>query len=292
MSKNVPNKINQFELYTHEPNTVHRRGFLYTYKINFSTTRNEYKSRQVSVYLPSNYNFFDATQRFPVLYMFDGNNLFDDYQSFAGEWHADETVEYLKSKKVFKGLIVVGLDCPGNEKDREREMDCFKLPHIKEATQKISECYGEILGEFMVKTIKPLIDKTFHTYPGRKYTAIGGSSMGGLMSFYCALEYPKVFSKCLSFSPAFGIYKTKPYLKYLSKRLEKVEDLGKIYFFNGDQELDSFLKKAAIDTYELMSKKGYTKDEVTMLFDSRCKHHESEWAKYMPDALEWLFKND
>lgn len=290
MKKNRPLNIGEFNLYQKEENTISKKGSLYVTDVYFET-KNQFKNRQLSVYLPSTYDFSNPRKRFPVLYMFDGSNLFDDYQSFAGEWNADEHVENLIKDGEINGLIVVGLDSPGDGKDRECEMLPLDLPLGKISKEfNNREQYGNILIDFIVKEVKPLIDKRFFTLRSKKSTGIGGSSMGGLMSFYSIYKYNKTFSFCLSFSPAFECYRRKPFLKWVTRNYKNLCESSIIYMFNGDQELDTILKPLALETYETLNKIGFNKDNLAMLFDSRCKHHESEWSKYFEDAIRFWFK--
>ena len=113
------NNIGQFELYSKKPCTI-RRGYLYTTFFEFNVDNNA-KRRMVRVYLPSNYDFDNPEKRFAVLYMMDGKNLFDDYTSYAGEWHVDETIEK-RVRQNKESFIVVGIDSAPRDIDRTLEM--------------------------------------------------------------------------------------------------------------------------------------------------------------------------
>jgi predicted alpha/beta superfamily hydrolase len=147
--------------------------------------------RRIWVYLPPNYRI--GKKRYPVLYMQDGQNLFDNATSYSGEWGVDE---YLDS--IFnlgrKEIIVVGID--NGLLKRMNEYNPYSF-------QQFGEGEGDKYVDFLVKTLKPFVDKHYKTLPGKKNTYIAGSSMGGLISLYAVLKYPSVFGGAGIFSPAF-----------------------------------------------------------------------------------------
>ena len=125
--------------------------------------------------------------------MHDGQNLFDSSMSYSGEWSVDETLNKLYSEKNLK-LIVVGID--NGESKRLDEYSPWK-------NKKYGGGEGEAYTKFIVETLKPYIDDNYKTLKDKNNTAIIGSSMGGLVSHYAGLKYPKVFGKIGVFSPAF-----------------------------------------------------------------------------------------
>ncbi len=148
--------------------------------------------RSLIVYLPPGYA--GGTERYPVLYMHDGQNLFDAKTSFAGvEWGVDETAERLIKAGKLPKLIIVGIF---NNTDRMSEYTPFK--------EGDRGGNGDAYLAFLVETVKPFIDKTYRTQPGRNTTAIAGSSLGGLISLYAAYKYPDVFGAAGVVSPALG----------------------------------------------------------------------------------------
>ncbi len=152
------------------------------------------RDRDVLVYLPPDYDA-DALHRFPVLYMHDGQNVFDASTSFLGvEWNADEHAEQLITSGKIEPIIIVAVY---NSSAR-----------IDEYTPTVSSGYGNQGGaggqylKFLVKELKPLIDSTYRTKPETEHTGIAGSSLGGLISLYALQQYPEVFSKCAALSPS------------------------------------------------------------------------------------------
>ena len=285
--KKIPNNIDGFIRYSKKPNTIVKPAYLYTKVFHFNTN-NKYKDRTIRVYLPSTYEFNNPNKRFKVIYMFDGKNLFDDYTSFVGEWHVDETIERYIQEGKSEGIIVVGIDAPNDGHDRSMEMLPYDLRFIRDG-EAFGKPYGKKLGKFVFETVKPVIDSTFYTLSDKDNTAIGGSSMGGLMAFYCGVEYRDLVGFTISFSPAFMCYKRSVFNNYVKDLLKDIDDLGKIYFFTGDQELDKIIAPGTLAVYRIMTRLGYNKNDVKLLYDSSKPHHESAWSEYFPDALKfWL----
>src|SRR5690606_842207 len=146
--------------------------------------------RDLLVYLPRSYAASD--QHYPVLYMHDGQNLFDAYTSFAGEWQVDETMQQLERDGI--EWIVVGI--PNAGEDRLAEYSPFPDP-------KHGSGRGDLYLDFVVDTVKARIDADFRTLPGRDHTGIMGSSLGGLISLYGFFSRPDVFGFAGAMSPAF-----------------------------------------------------------------------------------------
>ncbi|MEZ4827932.1 MAG: alpha/beta hydrolase-fold protein [Bacteroidia bacterium] len=147
--------------------------------------------RRVWVYVPPDYAL--SSQTYPVLYSHDGQNVFDSYTSFSGEWKVDETLNELYAEGD-SGIIVVAVDNGGGQR-------------LNEYSPWVNPSYGGGQGDeyadFLIQTLKPMIDSLYRTRPGREYTGIMGSSMGGLISTYGGIEFQQTFSKIGAFSPAY-----------------------------------------------------------------------------------------
>lgn len=149
--------------------------------------------RDIYVYLPPGYAVLE-TQRFPVLYMHDGQNLFDAATSFIGiEWRADEHAQRLIETGRIKPLIIVGI---ANTPDRMNEY----TPDRDESRGTGGRASD--YARFLVEEVKPFIDQTYRTKPGRAHAGVAGSSLGGLVSLSICMEYPQTFSMCGVISPA------------------------------------------------------------------------------------------
>jgi len=226
------------------------------------------RKRRVWIYLPKNYE--QSKTRYPVLYMHDGQNLFDNATSFAGEWGLDESLDSAK-----KQCILVGIDNGGTKRMNEYN------PYDNESFGKGE---GDLYVDFIVKTLKPYIDKKFRTKKDAANTLIAGSSMGGLISMYAVIKYPKVFGKAGVFSPAFWV---APGLKdAIEKKVKPSTHKNlRIYFYGGDQEGGEMVR-GMLYIFELMRHKGSPKMKVRI--NAEGKHNEPTWREEFPAFYQWI----
>lgn len=230
------------------------------------------RRRRIWVYLPPDYE--DGASRYPVLYMQDGQNLFDAATSYVGEWQVDKTLDRLFYEKQVLSLIVVGID-----NGEEKRFDEY-----------IPEREGRAYASFLAHTLKPFIDSHFRTLAGRDYTGVMGSSLGGLISLYLGAHYPHVFSKigALSSSTHFSdeIFpdwkKTMPMKLYL--------DVGTAEM--GDPSGAEAFVAAVRENYHRLLEVGYDSEELKLVVDEGGRHHEEAWARRLPEALQWLYGGD
>lgn len=279
-------EINGFLLYKKKPNTI-SKGALYTKEV-FVNVLNEDKNRLVRVYLPSNYDFDNPNKRFPVLYMMDGKNLFDDHTSFVGEWHVDETIEkYVKLNN--KGIIVVGIDSSKTDMGRTNEM----LPESNHYVERFDEFnekvngYGSILAEYIFTELKEMIDNTFYTLKDKANTGVGGSSMGGLYAFYMGAKYRHLVDFSLCFSPAFCLYKEKEFKEEVENVIKDHPEYGKFFFFCGGVELEEIIEPLTSYMYSHMKKVGFGTDKLRYIYDSTAVHNEGVWTHYFDIAIQY-----
>jgi predicted alpha/beta superfamily hydrolase len=149
--------------------------------------------RGLTVYLPPGYEE-NAGWRYPVFYMQDGQNLFDPARAFGGQhWRVAETANALIDANQIQPLIIVGIDNTGPERINE-----YTPTHDRRRGGGGADAYGSLL----LTEIKPMVDATYRTLTDAANTAIGGSSLGGLVSLYLALKLPEVFSKAAVMSPS------------------------------------------------------------------------------------------
>ena len=272
--------------YYKKPNTL-SKGTLYIGKVKIKGLPTD-PERLIRIYLPSNYKEYDDKVRFPVIYMMDGKNLFDKYTSYAGEWEVDEIIEK-RIENNDQAFIVVGIDSATTGNGREEEMlpDNNNLIEI-DGLPLDMPAYGDILGNWIISKLKPEIDKLFHTLPSKDHTAIGGSSMGGLFSFYMGLKYKEIFGFSLCYSPAFCLYQ-EDYFKEEFEEYEIDSKLGKIYFLVGDIEYENQFVSLTNHTYEALIKKGMNQGKIKYIHDKEGIHHESFWTKYFNDSLNFWY---
>lgn len=229
------------------------------------------RHRRVWIYLPSSYCSTKA--KYPVLYMHDAQNVFDDATSFSGEWGVDEALDSLGPRT--KECIVVAIDNGGDK--RINEYSPFDMPVYGKGE-------GDLYVDFLVKTLKPFIDKHYRTYKNAEHTFIAGSSMGGLISLYAILKYPKIYGGAGIFSPAFWI--APKLLDYIDEKGSKVK--GKVYFYAGKQESKSMVPDM-LSAFEKLHKLSTAKMEVVIREEG--KHNEPTWRKEFPLFYMWLMND-
>ncbi|MBC8100570.1 MAG: alpha/beta hydrolase [Armatimonadetes bacterium] len=234
--------------------------------------------RDILVYLPPSYH--TNHQAYPVLYMHDGQNLFDQATSYSGEWRVDETMETLAAEQ--REAIVVGI--PNMGEHRIAEYSPFETRWGKGK--------GDAYLAFLVDTLKPLVDQSFRTLPDRAHTGIAGSSMGGLISMYGYFRHPGVFGLAGVMSPAFWIAGGK--LEQFVMQHPHMP--GKLYLDIGEQELATRRKGASQQyansvqrLYLDLVEKGYRpEDEIHYTQDPDGTHNEAAWARRLPEMLRFL----
>jgi len=231
------------------------------------------RERTLRVYVPPGYAA-SPQKRYPVLYMHDGQNLFDDATSYVGEWGIDETMDELTRTTGFEA-IVVGID-HGNER-RMAELDPWPSPGHFAAPE------GEAYMAFVVDTVKPWIDAHYRTRPGREDTAILGSSMGGLISDYAIHRYPQVFSKAGVFSPSYWIANPAAY-NYA--RAHPLPADARVYLYIGGREGD----ESIADATRMQAVLGSSPQALTLHVVPEAEHNEKAWRPEFARAVRWLFQ--
>ena len=231
-------------------------------------------SRKIWLYLPPDY--YTSTKTYPVLYMEDGQNLFDNATSFAGEWQVDETLNKLFNEGDY-GAIVVGIN---NGPERLNEYS----PWIN--SQYNAGGKGDKYMAFVAETLKPYMDSNYRTKSAPEFNALIGSSMGGLISFYGACEFPNQFEKVGALSPSFWFALTDE-KNYITNNTNDISKL-KMYFVAGQNESSAMVPD--INTIkDLLFTKGMTATNINTKFDSYGTHSESYWRGEFGGVYQWLF---
>ncbi|MEO1437817.1 MAG: alpha/beta hydrolase-fold protein [Bacteroidota bacterium] len=233
------------------------------------------RNRRIWMYLPPDYETSGID--YPVLYMHDGQNVFDLFTSFAGEWEVDETLNDLQNLNGDLGIIVVAIENGG-------------ALRLDEYTPWFNPNYGGGEGDqyvdFLVQTLKPYIDANYRTLPQREYTGIMGSSLGGLISLYAAIKYQNIFGKVGALSPAYWI---NPEMNGFVTSTGKQADL-RIYQLMGTLEGASFVA----DMYDMetdLFTAGFGSNEVLSVEKADGQHSEWFWAREFEEAYLWLCGN-
>jgi predicted alpha/beta superfamily hydrolase len=230
------------------------------------------RSRTLRFYLPPDYH--TGSKRYPVLYLHDGQNCFDDATSFGGEWHADEALDRLFDS-CGKSFIVVAID--NSSTQRLTEYNPYN-------SQRYGKGEGMQYAKWLATTLKPYVDKHFRTMPEAKYSIVAGSSMGGLISFYLAATYPQQFGAAGVFSPAFWV---APEVFSLPAKMgtDKSPKPG-FFFYAGGKESANMENDTRNMYTALKAKVPLSKSDLYI--DKDAGHNEAAWAKWFPLFLKWL----
>lgn len=229
------------------------------------------RHRRIWVYIPPEYRH--SPHEYPVIYMHDGQNLFEEATAFGAEWGVDEVVDNMRNKS-----IVVGIDNGGEKRGNEYTVD---------DTEEFGKAEGRPYLQFIVETLKPYIDKTYRTIPDRDHTFIAGSSMGGLISFYGALFYPHVFGTAGIFSPSFWIApRTIEILRACAASNPGL--VQHFYFYAGVKEGENVVENMEAVISVMREYPEYT---IELGLDSEGDHSETAWRSHYPFFYKWVMKN-
>ncbi len=252
--------------------------------------------RSLRIYLPPDYE--RNKNRYPVIYMHDGQNLFDeDTSTFGDIWNVQNVLDGLYNEGKNNGIIVVGIDSDSNlrfleyspwkNKSMEESMPNVELTHLPGGG-------GFRYIDYIVNELKPYIDKNFRTLIDRDNTAICGSSMGGFISLAAGIKYQEVFSKVAALSSA-SFFAEKELRNLIVDTGRKLP--MKIYMDVGTRETSNpevtefpeIYIRSNKAIYKTFKDIGFNDDEVKFKVVEGAIHNEREWAKRFPDIIEWLF---
>lgn len=226
------------------------------------------------MYLPPNY---DESKSFPVIYMHDAQNVFEGIPSAYGKWNAFHSLNRLYHQTGWS-YVVVAIE-HGNEL---RHSEYSPWPH---KTRGGGE--GKAYMEFVVKTLKPLVDSRFKTLPTAKDTCIMGSSMGGLISTYAALEYGDVFGKVGAFSPAY--WWCEEIYEFAAN--QPFNNVQKLVLLAGGKENEWYLPDT-LAMYNTLVDNNYFEYKIMLDFFEWGGHEEAFWAMEFDNALDFLFEDE
>ncbi len=230
------------------------------------------RNRRIWMYFPPDYETSGLS--YPVLYMHDGQNLFDASTAYSGEWEVDETLNTLAQEGKHVPLVV-GIDNGGGDR-------------IDEYTPWANSQYGGGDGEkymqFIVETLKPYIDQNYRTLSGRENTGILGSSLGGLISHYGSLKYQDVFSKAGLFSPSYWFSDSVWGFTHSTGKQEEM----RFYQLCGNSESAGMVGDMQRMNDSLLSI-GFSQEKVFNKIVAGGQHNEKLWREAFGDAYTWLF---
>jgi predicted alpha/beta superfamily hydrolase len=240
-------------------------------------------TRLLRVWLPPDYDGWGAT-RYPILYLNDGQNLFDPATAFAGvHWGVGETATRLIAEQKVRPLIIVGID---NTKNRANEY----IPY-KSKDPRVLSARGKCYPDFLHTEVMPLIESRYPVLTGPENTGLGGSSLGGLITLYTQIAVPGIFGRALIESPSLFVANRKildesrkfhswPERTYLGIGTKEVGNVEKDEKIVADvRELEAILRDGGLDERRLKVR-----------VEEGATHGESAWAARFPEALEFLYK--
>jgi predicted alpha/beta superfamily hydrolase len=239
--------------------------------------------RDVLVYLPRGYRRF-SRRRYPVLYLQDGQNVFDAATSFSGvEWGVDEAAERLIKENLIEPLIVVAVANTGEQRIDEYAPTRGVID-AKAKRKKRSKGLARKYGHFLMDELKPYIDRKYRTNPGAEFTGLGGSSLGGLVTFAIGILYPQVFGRLMVMSPSiwwdnFAIYR-------LVDSIEQKPPL-KVWLDIGTAEPGWEQARELVN--RLLEKGWKLQKDLQYMEAQGADHSEAAWAARVEPALRFLF---
>ena len=231
-------------------------------------------ARTLRVYLPPQ---FDRARRYPVIYMFDGQNLFDDATSFLNEWGVDESLDALAKEQGF-GAIVVGIDNGGELRFNEL------IPYWN---MRFVPNQGQGFIDDVVLAIKPFVDANYPTLRDRSHTAIAGSSLGGLEADYALHRYPQVFGLGGVFSPSYWVSDDA----FAQAESEPLPPGTRVFLYMGGKEGEDSVPLMQHMAQTLRLQPGVAAG-VAVHVEAEAEHNERAWRKVFPMAVRWLFRLD
>jgi len=240
------------------------------------------KERDVIVYLPPGYDA-DTSRRFPVLYLQDGQNLFDGATAFiyGQHWRVGETADALIGAGAVEPLIIVGIYNAGERRIEE-------YTPTQDGRTRIGG-QADLYGRFLVEELKPFIDERYRTLPGAEDTGLGGSSLGGLVSLHLGIKYPHVFGKLAVLSPS--IWWDRRIILQKVRTLEAKPDV-RVWIDVGTEEGDYAVKDAGLLRDALVARGWSLGGDLKYFEAAGARHDELAWAERVGPVLKFLFPRE
>ncbi len=239
--------------------------------------------KNIYIWTPENY---DESEKYSVIYMTDGQNLFNPNATSTGSWGVAESVESMMSLSKNKAIIV-GIDDSTSNRDSELTPDIGKCTN-----ENMENGTGEYFSKFVYNKVVPYIEKNYSVYTAPEHNSICGSSSGGIESFYIGMEHPDKFGAIGALSPAFGLFDDKTWVKYLKEKNFK-KNAPFVYIFNGDNDdLESYLLEGAKSMVDNLKAVNYPKDKVVIKIYDKGLHNEKNWRAIFPEFLKFSFPSE
>ena len=236
-------------------------------------------NRTIHLYLPDDYEYSD--ERYPVMYMYDGHNLFyDEDATYGKSWGLLEFLNHYD-----KDFIIVGIECNHEGRERLNEFCPYDCPHsyLGDIIGK-----GEQLMDWVIDELKPYIDEHYRTIPFRECTGIAGSSMGGLMALYTVIHYKQYFSKAACLSSAIGLCQNQ--LKEELKNADISPDT-RVYMSHGKKETRNQQHLNHVQNLLSYFYKEFVKRGAASYINiTNGQHNEASWEKENEVYFDFLWK--
>ncbi len=231
------------------------------------------RKRRIAALLP--YDYHSSDKRYPVLYLKDGQNLFDEQAPF-GNWAVDKSLERLAAEG-FKDVIIISIDHGGNNRITEY------LPFFN---HNVGDGEGKIYMEWMLHQLIPKVNERYRTFTGAEHTGIGGSSMGGLISLYAGLNHQDVFSKVMVFSPSLWI---APRIFQEAEQFDP-KRFAQLYIYAGGRESANHMPNVK-RLFSVLSQglQHHHHFNAHLSINPEGTHSEYFWGLEFPKALKWLY---
>ncbi len=256
------------------------RGSLWLHELKSRVFRN---TRLLRVWLPPEYDGWGET-RYPVLYLNDGQNLFEPATAFGGvPWAVGEAAARLIAEKKIPPLILVGIDHGGRNRVREY------VPY-RSLDPRVTKPLGQRFPEFLQREVMPLIESYYSVAKGPGNTGLGGSSLGGLIALYAQLAAPGIVGHLLIESPS--LYVAQRQILDECRRFQKWP--SRVYIGTGTCEIGNAVKdeitvKDVRELEKILQSNGLDGRSLKVEVEQKASHTESAWARRFPAALEFLF---
>jgi enterochelin esterase-like enzyme len=267
------------------PAVIHAGGAVGDLRLHEFRSRIFRNTRFLRVWLPAGYDDADNSERhYPVLYLNDGQNLFEASASFTGvEWQVDETADRLIRQGTVPPMIVVGLDNAG--KDRLREY----MPH-RSMYPVMLRVQGQRYPDFLMKEVMPFVEQSYRVATSPENTGLGGSSLGALIALYTAMVRPGVFGRLLLESPSLWASNRQAIKESRAARIWP----ERIYLAAGTAEAGSAERDRTVvdDVRELaavLRRAVLSEKRLQLVIKDGAGHSEGAWAERFPEALQFLF---
>ena len=246
--------------------------------ISFSLPYPEREDRLVRVFVPEH----EEGETFPVIYMTDGQNLFDKESSGFGCWYTREAVREERAASG-KAAIIVGVHNVNPWREKELMPKSIGAIVCPEEVRPRIDPQGEIFDEFVIRTLIPAVEARFPVKSGRENRAFCGSSMGGLMSFFTVLRHPELYSAAGVLSPAFLLYSEEDMRRWLGETLGAYKPF--LYLYTGAEgELEAEICRSLAWTYAILRER-YPEDRLKYVVKPELIHHEIAWEPVFRDFL-------